>query len=134
MDSGQAKDKQATASDPRVFPFGSFLRRSSLDELPQFWNVLKGEMSIVGPRPHLPEHDRIFSQDVKIYPQRHFAKPGITGWAQCLGYRGEITNPELLRKRVEFDLAYINAWSLSLDIEIIIRTLLVVLRPPKTAY
>lgn len=134
VNNGEAIDKQATVNDPRVFKFGNFLRRTSLDELPQFWNVLKGEMSVVGPRPHLPEHDRIFAQDVRVYPQRHFAKPGITGWAQCLGYRGEITNPELLRKRVELDLAYINSWSLSLDIEIIIRTIIAIIRPPKTAY
>ncbi|MBC2594532.1 exopolysaccharide biosynthesis polyprenyl glycosylphosphotransferase [Ruficoccus amylovorans] len=126
--------RQATRHDPRVFHFGEFMRRTSLDELPQFINVLKGEMSVVGPRPHLPEHDRIFSQDVKIYPQRHFVKPGLTGLAQCKGFRGEITDVELLRQRVHYDLEYINEWSVWMDIEIILRTVHMILRPPSSAY
>ncbi len=126
--------RQATRHDPRVFPFGEFMRRTSIDELPQFINVLKGEMSVVGPRPHLPEHDRIFSQDVKIYPQRHFVKPGLTGLAQCKGFRGEITDVELLRQRVHYDLEYINEWSLWMDLEIMLRTVRMVIHPPSSAY
>jgi lipopolysaccharide/colanic/teichoic acid biosynthesis glycosyltransferase len=126
--------KQATKGDPRVFRFGEWLRHTSIDELPQFLNVLRGEMSAVGPRPHLPEHDVLFHQHVDEYPMRHFAKPGITGLAQSLGYRGEITDVEVLRRRVRYDLEYINNWTLLLDIEIILRTIVQVLRPPKTAY
>ena len=126
--------KQATKNDPRIFRFGQFIRRTSIDEFPQFWNVLKGDMSLVGPRPHLPEHDVIFARDIKIYPQRHFVKPGITGLAQCNGFRGEITDVELLRKRVLYDLQYITDWSLWIDIEILSRTLVIVIRPHDTAY
>lgn len=126
--------RQATKDDPRIFRFGEWLRKTSIDELPQFFNVLRGEMSVVGPRPHLPEHDNLFHQYVEDYPQRHFAKPGITGLAQSLGYRGEITDVEVLRRRVRYDLEYISNWTLGLDLSIIIRTFLQVLRPPKTAY
>lgn len=128
------ESRQATKDDPRVFPFGEWLRRTSLDEFPQFFNVLRGEMSCVGPRPHLPEHDTLFHQYVEVYPMRHFAKPGITGLSQSLGYRGEITDVEVLRKRVRYDLDYINHWTLGLDVQIVFRTIGQVLRPPKTAY
>jgi len=136
LESGQPihEARQATKNDPRVFPFGEWLRRTSLDEFPQFFNVLRGDMSCVGPRPHLPEHDTLFHQYVEVYPMRQFAKPGITGLAQSLGYRGEITDVEVLRKRVRYDLDYINNWTLGLDIQIVIRTIGQVLRPPKTAY
>jgi exopolysaccharide biosynthesis polyprenyl glycosylphosphotransferase len=126
--------KQATKHDPRVFRFGEWLRHTSIDELPQFINVLRGEMSAVGPRPHLPQHDELFHQQVDEYPLRHFAKPGITGLAQSLGYRGEITDYEVLRRRVRYDLEYINNWTLLLDLEIILRTIGEVMRPPRTAY
>jgi putative colanic acid biosynthesis UDP-glucose lipid carrier transferase len=128
------ESRQATRDDPRVFPFGEWLRRTSIDELPQFLNVLTGEMSAVGPRPHLPDHDQLFHQYVLEYPQRHFAKPGLTGLAQSLGYRGEITDIEVLRRRVRLDLEYINNWTLLIDFEIILRTLWMVFHPPKTAY
>ncbi len=126
--------RQASKGDPRIYPFGAFLRKTSLDEVPQFLNVLKGEMSVVGPRPHLPEHDKIFSRDVRIYPQRHFVKPGLTGLAQCKGFRGEITDVDLLRKRVHYDLEYINEWSLWMDFEIMFKTARIVFDPPETAY
>ncbi|GHB93042.1 exopolysaccharide biosynthesis polyprenyl glycosylphosphotransferase [Cerasicoccus arenae] len=126
--------RQATKADPRVFRFGEFIRRTSIDELPQFWNVFKGNMSIVGPRPHLPEHDILFGKRVRIYPQRHFVKPGITGYAQCNGFRGEITDSELLRARVQYDLEYITEWSVWLDLEIMARTVWIVVRPPESAY
>ncbi len=136
LDSGRPiqESRQATKHDPRIFPFGEWLRRTSLDEFPQFINVLRGEMSCVGPRPHLPEHDALFHQYVEVYPMRHFAKPGITGLSQSLGYRGEITDVEVLRKRVRYDLDYINNWTLGLDIQIVFRTIGQVLHPPKTAY
>ncbi len=136
VDSGRtiAEAKQATKGDVRIFPFGQWLRRTSLDEFPQFLNVLRGEMSCVGPRPHLPEHDALFHQYVDVYPMRHFAKPGITGLAQSFGFRGEITDVEVLRRRVRYDLDYINNWTLGLDIQIMFRTIGQVLYPPKTAY
>ncbi|WP_309379931.1 exopolysaccharide biosynthesis polyprenyl glycosylphosphotransferase [Cerasicoccus frondis] len=126
--------RQASRGDPRVFAFGQFLRRTSLDELPQFWNVFKGEMSIVGPRPHLPQHDKLFGEAVRIYPQRHFVKPGITGLAQCNGFRGEITQPDMIRDRVQYDLEYITEWSLWLDLEIMAQTCRILLHPDEKAY
>lgn len=125
---------QARKGDARIYPFGSFLRKSSLDEFPQFINVLRGEMSIVGPRPHMPVHDAEFSRYYKSYRTRHFAKPGITGLAQTLGFRGEITDPMLLKQRVQSDIYYIANWSIWMDIQITIRTFWQVCRPPKTAY
>ncbi len=125
---------QATQGDSRVYPWGRFLRRSSLDEIPQFLNVLRGEMSVVGPRPHLPQHDDEFSQIARDYRIRSLVKPGITGLAQTRGFRGEITEPELLKKRVYWDLYYGANWSLRTDLAIIFRTAWQVVRPPKTAY
>jgi lipopolysaccharide/colanic/teichoic acid biosynthesis glycosyltransferase len=127
-------NKQATAGDSRIFPFGAFLRKSSLDEFPQFINVLRGDMSIVGPRPHLPQHDIEFSQISKTYRVRSLVKPGITGLAQVNGYRGEITDPEKLHRRVYWDLYYMSNWSLALDMQIILRTAWQVVFPPKSAY
>jgi exopolysaccharide biosynthesis polyprenyl glycosylphosphotransferase len=125
--------QQARAGDNRIYPFGAFLRKTSLDEFPQFWNVLVGEMSIVGPRPHLPKHDEEFSRVAKTYRTRHLVKPGITGLAQVNGYRGEITDPELLERRVEMDIEYITSWSIWLDVQITAKTFLHVFLPPKTA-
>jgi putative colanic acid biosynthesis UDP-glucose lipid carrier transferase len=124
---------QVTDADERIYPFGHFLRKTSLDEFPQFWNVLIGQMSIVGPRPHMIEHDEQFSQYVELYRKRHFVKPGITGLAQERGFRGEIKNTTELQKRVELDLEYIRKWSIWLDIGIILRTFLQVIFPPKSA-
>lgn len=126
--------RQASVHDKRIYPFGRVLRRSSLDEFPQFLNVLRGEMSIVGPRPHLPQHDTLFSQIDPTYRVRSLVKPGITGLAQIKGYRGEITDSELLRKRVYWDLYYVTNWTFWMDVRIVIRTIWVVIRPPKTAY
>lgn len=126
--------RQAARDDDRIYPFGRFLRRSSLDEFPQFWNVLRGEMSIVGPRPHMVAHDEHFASVMKAYRTRFFVKPGITGLAQTNGFRGEITSPELLEKRLEHDLAYVNQWSIWLDIQLILRTARQVVFPPETAY
>ncbi|WP_083851232.1 undecaprenyl-phosphate glucose phosphotransferase [Pusillimonas noertemannii] len=114
---------QASFGDPRITQLGSFLRRTSLDELPQFFNVLQGRMSIVGPRPHALAHNEYYKDLVESYMKRHKVKPGITGWAQVNGYRGETDTLEKMQRRVEHDLWYIDNWSLSLDIKIIIRTL-----------
>jgi len=126
--------QQARKNDPRAFSFGAFMRRTSLDEFPQFINVLKGQMSVVGPRPHMLEHDEYFRQYVDIYRQRHFVKPGITGLAQERGYRGEIIAPRDIENRVAFDLEYIRNWSIWLDIGLILRTARQVLSPKSSAY
>lgn len=122
---GAAAFRQARPGDPRVTPLGRFLRRTSLDELPQFLNVLRGEMSIVGPRPHAIAHARQFAPLLDTYLARHRVKPGITGWAQVHGLRGETDTLEKMERRLEHDLYYIDNWSLSLDLRIILRTLLV---------
>jgi Undecaprenyl-phosphate glucose phosphotransferase len=115
---------QAQKNDPRITKVGLFLRRTSLDELPQFFNVLQGRMSIVGPRPHALEHNEYYKDLVESYMWRHKVKPGITGLAQVQGYRGETDTLEKMEKRVECDLEYINNWSLWLDIKIILLTIL----------
>lgn len=126
--------KQATKTDNRVFPFGVFMRSRSIDEFPQFINVLKGDMSIVGPRPHLLQHDDLFAETVNTYRIRHFVKPGLTGLAQVNGFRGEIIDEASIRQRVKMDIAYINSWSLVMDIEIIFKTVSELFSPPDTAY
>jgi putative colanic acid biosysnthesis UDP-glucose lipid carrier transferase len=114
---------QATKDDPRVTRFGAFIRRTSLDELPQFINVLQGRMSIVGPRPHAVAHNEQYREIIKAYMVRHKVKPGITGWAQIHGHRGETDTVEKMRARVEYDLEYLRNWSLGLDLQIIARTI-----------
>lgn len=121
MDNG-AVVKQATKGDPRITPFGAFIRRTSLDELPQFINVLQGRMSIVGPRPHAVAHNEEYRQIIKAYMVRHKVKPGITGWAQVNGLRGETDTIDKMKARVEYDLEYLRNWSLGLDLQIIVRT------------
>jgi len=115
---------QATRDDPRFTRIGSWLRRWNIDEVPQLFNVLTGDMSLVGPRPHALSHDHEFERRISFYARRHNVKPGITGWAQIHGFRGEIDNEQKLRKRVEYDLFYIDNWSLWLDLKIIARTVL----------
>jgi Undecaprenyl-phosphate glucose phosphotransferase len=127
--------RQAQRNDPRVTKVGKFLRRTSLDELPQLWNVLAGEMSIVGPRPHAPSTKaagRPFDQVVEYYAARHKVKPGITGWAQVNGWRGETDTEEKLIKRVEHDLYYINNWSMGFDLYILARTFVALLKLQNT--
>jgi Undecaprenyl-phosphate glucose phosphotransferase len=114
---------QAKRNDSRITPVGRFLRRSSLDELPQFFNVLQGRMSIVGPRPHAVAHNEQYKDLVAMYMQRHIVKPGITGWAQVNGLRGETDTLEKMQKRVEFDLYYIENWSIWFDFKIILMTI-----------
>ena len=120
--------KQAKKDDDRVTPFGAFLRRTSLDELPQFINVLQGRMSIVGPRPHAVSHNETYRKLIKSYMIRHKVRPGITGWAQVNGLRGETETVEKMKARIEYDLDYLRHWSLQLDLHIIWRTIFVVCR------
>jgi putative colanic acid biosysnthesis UDP-glucose lipid carrier transferase len=114
---------QARAGDPRVTPFGAFIRRTSLDELPQFIHVLQGRMSVVGPRPHALAHNQQWRQDIPAYMRRHQIRPGITGWAQVMGHRGETRAPGAMQARVDHDLAYLRHWSPGLDLLIVWRTL-----------
>ena len=122
MDNGEVV-KQATKGDPRITPFGAFLRRTSLDELPQFFNVLQGTMSVVGPRPHAVSHNEEYRKKVAYYMLRHKMKPGITGWAQVNGWRGETDTVEKMEMRIKYDLEYIRNWSIWMDFKIVIFTL-----------
>ncbi|MEZ5658996.1 MAG: undecaprenyl-phosphate glucose phosphotransferase [Burkholderiaceae bacterium] len=114
--------RQATRDDDRITPLGSFMRRTSLDELPQFFNVLSGQMSVVGPRPHAVVHNETYRKLIKGYMIRHKVKPGITGWAQVNGARGETETVEKMERRINYDLEYLRNWSLRLDLIIIVRT------------
>ena len=134
VDQGGSRAQQATAQDARVFPFGRFLRRSSLDEIPQFLNVIMGTMSVSGPRPHLLEHDEKFARLEHSYFKRHFVKPGITGLAQSKGFRGELVVSSDLANRVHYDELYVANWSLGLDLSILLRTVRQVVSPPRSAY
>lgn len=113
---------QATRQDARVTRVGRVLRRTSIDELPQLWNVLRGEMSLVGPRPHALAHDNYYDQVIGNYVYRHHMKPGLTGWAQVNGFRGETPTIDLMEKRVEYDVWYVSNWSIWLDLKIMVRT------------
>lgn len=126
--------KQATKNDMRITRVGKFLRKTSLDEFPQFINVFKGEMSLVGPRPHMLKHTDDYSQIVDQYMIRHFLKPGITGWAQINGFRGEITEPKQIKLRVQNDLWYLENWSIWLDIKILFLTVYTIIKGDKQAY
>ncbi len=114
--------RQAQKGDARITPVGAFLRKTSLDELPQFINVLQGHMSIVGPRPHAVAHNEEYRKLIKGYMWRHKVKPGITGWAQINGWRGETDTLDKMEKRVEYDLEYIRLWSVLLDLKIVFLT------------
>jgi putative colanic acid biosynthesis UDP-glucose lipid carrier transferase len=110
---------QATKDDPRKYPFGNFMRKANIDELPQFLNVLRGDMSIVGPRPHMLAHTEQYSKLIDKYMVRHFVKPGLTGWAQVTGFRGETRELWQMEGRVQRDIWYMEHWSIWLDIRII---------------
>ena len=125
---------QATKHDPRKFPFGEFMRKTNLDEFPQFLNVLKGDMSVVGPRPHMVFHTEKYSALIDKYMVRHFSKPGITGYAQVTGFRGETEELWQMEGRIKKDIWYIENWSMWLDIKIIFMTALSIIRPDKAAY
>ena len=120
--------QQATKNDSRITRIGAFLRKTSLDELPQFINVLQGRMSIVGPRPHAVSHNELYRNLIKGYMIRHKVKPGITGWAQVNGYRGETDTLDKMQSRINYDLDYLRNWTLKLDLQIILRTVLVVFK------
>lgn len=129
-----ANEKQATKNDTRITKLGRFLRKSNLDEMPQFFNVLMSDMSIVGPRPHMTKHTNDYSKMLNHYMIRHFLKPGITGWAQIHGYRGEIKYMEDINNRVEYDLWYLENWSLWLDTRIVFMTAFNMAKGEKNAY
>lgn len=123
--------RQATRNDSRVTAVGALLRRLSLDELPQFLNVLKGDMSLVGPRPHALAHDDLYGAQIPAYVDRFRAKPGLTGLAQVNGLRGEIQDVRCMRNRIAADNLYIDSWSLGLDIAILAKTALIIFRDPR---
>lgn len=122
-DDGQSEFRQAVRADPRVTRIGRILRRTNLDELPQLFNVIRGEMSLVGPRPHAVAHNDMYADQIRRLSRRHTVKPGITGWAQVNGFRGETDTVEKMQKRVELDLYYIDNWSILLDVKILVMTL-----------
>ena len=124
----KADKLQATKDDPRKFSFGNFMRKTNIDELPQFFNVFVGDMSVVGPRPHMLYHTEIYSNLIEKYMVRHFAKPGITGWAQVTGWRGETSELWQMEKRVKCDIWYVENWSFLLDLRIIFRTIVMIIR------
>jgi len=130
----EADKKQATRDDHRITKIGAVLRKTSLDELPQFFNVLIGNMSIVGPRPHMIQHTEEYSQLTDKFKVRHSLKPGITGWAQISGLRGEVNNTEAMLKRVDADVWYMKNWSFVLDLKIIFLTFWITLKGDKNAY
>ena len=125
---------QASKDDDRITSFGKLLRKTSLDELPQFINVIQGSMSVVGPRPHAVSHNETYRKIIKGYMVRHKVRPGITGWAQINGFRGETATLDKMQKRVEFDTDYLRNWSIKLDIYIIIKTIAMLLRKQDNAY
>ena len=125
---------QATKDDPRKYPFGNFMRKTNIDELPQFWNVLKGDMSIVGPRPHMLAHTEQYSQLIEKFMVRHFVKPGVTGWAQVTGFRGETKELWQMEGRVKRDIWYMENWNIWLDIRIIWMTFKTIFVHDKNAY
>ena len=129
-----AEVRQATRDDPRVTRLGALLRRTSLDELPQFFNVLQGRMSVVGPRPHAVAHNETYRALIKGYMIRHKVKPGITGWAQVNGARGETSDLASMERRIAYDLDYLRHWSVQLDLLIVARTVLLALRGDPKAY
>jgi Undecaprenyl-phosphate glucose phosphotransferase len=126
--------KQASKNDERITRIGAFLRKTSLDEFPQFFNVLIGQMSIVGPRPHMLKHTEQYSEVINKYMVRQFLKPGITGWAQVHGYRGETRDNMLMEKRVEYDMWYMENWSLMLDVRILFMTIINIFKGDANAY
>src|SRR5213076_806698 len=120
--------QQATQNDPRVTRVGRWLRKSSIDELPQLFNVLSGEMSLVGPRPHATSHNSEYEKVIANYAFRHHVKPGLTGWTQVNGCRGETRQIAQMQQRVKYDLWYINNWTIWLDLRILLRTVVVTMR------
>jgi putative colanic acid biosynthesis UDP-glucose lipid carrier transferase len=131
---GDANSKQASKGDSRITKIGAFLRKTSLDELPQFFNVLKGEMSVVGPRPHMLSHTEYYAQAIDNFMERHLITPGITGLAQVSGYRGETKEVETMAKRVDADIKYLYNWSFLLDLKIVLLTVTQVFKGNENAF
>jgi putative colanic acid biosynthesis UDP-glucose lipid carrier transferase len=125
---------QATKGDQRITKIGQLLRKTSIDELPQFFNVLFGDMSVVGPRPHMVSHTNMYAKRVDKFMVRHFVKPGITGLAQIKGFRGEIETDKDIINRVKYDIFYVENWSILLDIKIVVQTFLNALKGEEKAY
>tara|TARA_B100001057_G_C22680463_1_gene883553 strand:- start:634 stop:1041 length:408 start_codon:yes stop_codon:yes gene_type:complete len=134
IENSDADIQQATKNDLRVTRLGKILRKTSLDELPQFFNVLIGDMSVVGPRPHMTRENERYSKTVNKFMVRHFVKPGITGLAQVKGYRGEIETEEDIVNRVKYDIYYLENWSLLLDLNIVFLTSINFITGQKKAY
>ncbi|HLP63334.1 undecaprenyl-phosphate glucose phosphotransferase [Flavobacterium sp.] len=134
MQVNETTEKEASKNDPRVTKMGRFMRKTSIDELPQFFNVLLGDMSVVGPRPHLWSQNKSYASKVKKYMVRHYVKPGITGLAQVKGFRGEIETDEDMINRIKFDVFYIENWSLVMDIKIILQTVINIFKGEDKAY
>jgi putative colanic acid biosynthesis UDP-glucose lipid carrier transferase len=130
----EANFYQATRGDQRITNIGKFIRKTSIDELPQFFNVLFGDMSVVGPRPHMVSHTDMYAKRIDKFMVRHFVKPGITGLAQISGYRGEVETDKDIIGRVKFDIFYIENWSLLLDIKIILQTIRIAIKGDEKAY
>ena len=134
MKLNETTETEASKNDPRVTKIGRIIRKTSIDELPQFINVFLGDMSVVGPRPHLWSQNKSYGNKINKYMVRHYIKPGITGLAQVKGFRGEIESDEDMRCRIKLDVFYIDNWSLILDIKIIVQTVLNILKGEKKAY
>jgi putative colanic acid biosysnthesis UDP-glucose lipid carrier transferase len=134
MQVNETTEKEASKNDPRVTKMGRFMRKTSIDEFPQFFNVLLGDMSVVGPRPHLWSQNKSYASKVKKYMVRHYVKPGITGLAQVKGFRGEIETDEDMINRIKFDVFYIENWSLVMDIKIILQTVINIFKGEDKAY
>jgi undecaprenyl-phosphate galactose phosphotransferase/putative colanic acid biosynthesis UDP-glucose lipid carrier transferase len=130
----KANEKQATREDKRITKLGAFLRKSNIDEMPQFFNVFLGNMSVVGPRPHMLKQTELYSELINNYLVRHYAKPGITGWAQVNGFRGETKELKDMKDRVDYDIWYIENWSFLLDLKIIYQTVSNVFRGDENAF
>jgi len=130
----KADIEQVTRGDERITIFGQLLRKTSMDEMPQFFNVLKGDMSVVGPRPHMLSHTDMYAKNIDKFMVRHFVKPGITGLAQVSGYRGEVESDKDIIGRVQHDIFYIENWSFFLDLKIIFQTLFNSIRGEEKAY
>ncbi len=127
-------EKEASKNDPRVTKMGKFMRKTSIDELPQFFNVLLGDMSVVGPRPHLWSQNKAYATRIKKYMVRHYVKPGVTGLAQVKGFRGEIETDDDMINRIKFDVFYIENWSILMDVKIIIQTVVNIFKGEDKAY
>ena len=125
---------QATKGDRRITRFGAFLRKTSLDELPQFFNVWWGDMSVVGPRPHMIAHTEQYRQLIDQYMVRHWIKPGVTGLSQVKGYRGETTDPRMMKNRIKVDVFYLEHWTFLLDLKVVLLTVYNAIRGEENAY